>query len=571
MSIGIAQRKVAFLIGVSDYGGINDLPYVKKDIELMSEVLSRKGFLINPRLDMPLRELIDKGSIKNAADENDVIFIYFSGHGNEVFGEQLLVGKNAVLTDLEKAFNSDPDVIVLSRLLHEIKDSAALKIVVVDCCRNPVSTENMLPTAKEITDSRRTTLQSIQNCIVAFSSADGETSVGDADGSYFTRELADEMQRYKTDFVHMLQAALQRLRVHPRGQSQTPWMYASASYSLISDQFAFIEEKLGDSFQYVKYADNSGSGAIGILGQQKIVEYVAGIHWRAVANIKKGKKFTNIALSRSATRVALIRDKIISLPVVLPPPKNSSIPDIEFVEYAVKGFSRVFGAEFSPCRELLAIYGAAKENSKSGLLLWRIDSAGKRRPIKIDGLVEEQCNAVQWTNDGNLTASFSTSRGKSCLVKYNISEHGGISACSIAPISERVTAVLLSDSKEWFGTESGKILCYDASGDVREIQRATPFPLEGKRWGRKGWVGEGDSFIGGSPAVQKMIMLAKLDVLAIRYYDGSIACLDTIFYKFIVDFPSDEYFRESAFCLLDEESIFTIRGVRQSRIVKTLS
>ena len=296
------EKKAAFLIGVSDYGGTNDLPYVKKDIELMSKVLSRKGFSVNSRLDLPLRELIDNGSIKASAEKNDVIFLYFSGHGNEVFGEQLLVGKGAVLTDLERVFKSDPNVIVLSQLLHEIKDSKALKIVVVDCCRNPVSTEKKSAIAKDITDSRRTTLQSIQNCIVAFSSADGETSVGDADGSYFTRELADEMQRYQTDFIHMLQAALERLRVHARGQSQTPWMYASASSSLISDQFIFVERKLGDNFQYVQQADNSGNGVIGILGQRQIVEYSDVGRWHPLANIKKGRKFNSMVLSASASR-----------------------------------------------------------------------------------------------------------------------------------------------------------------------------------------------------------------------------------------------------------------------------
>jgi hypothetical protein len=556
-------KKFAILIGVTDYGG-KDLLFVEKDLELMSAVLKRKGYEVKSLLDEPIRSIFNDDLIKNAADENDVLLVYFSGHGAEVFGEQILIGKGADLKDLKKALDYDENIIALSQLLHVMKSGRALKIIVADCCRTAANAENAVATPKEILDSHRNTFKSIQNCIVAFSSADGEKSTGDVKGSYFTLELVRELKRYRTDFIHMLQAALSSLKAHRRLQSQTPWIYASVASSLIPDQFTFVEKYPEGSRVFVKYADNLGHGVLALYGKRQIVKLVSG-QWKSCATIEKLGEIKGAVFSRSQTRVAVFRDKSIGLPVVHPPKDELSMPSIKFVSHTVKNFDRVFGAAFSKCREYIAVYGTCAGSDKSGLVVWKVFAEGKKKILLSRGFKDLQCNAVQWLENGSLVASFSDISGNSTVMEICLINDVCETQAFSLHLDMRVTSIWVEDSLNWTGMQDGSVRRYKYDGTYEVVEYQKQFATQ-KPGGssRKGWVSEGDDFFEKSYAVEKMVLLPNLSVLAIRYYDGSVAFLDTILLEYVCNFPPTAYSHNRAFCAGDDDGIFAIRGISEA-------
>ena len=223
--------KLAFLVGVSDYGGsTKNLEFCDKDVKRLAEVLERKGFRCEQWVNKPLPEILEKGVLQNflasAVNASDTVIFYFSGHGEDLGGEQLLLGKGVRSAKMQLALSAD-NVLPLSYVLDLLGGTAAQKIVIVDACR--VQSVDQTP-ASDLYRQRAQTMQSLKNCAVVFASAEGEKSFGTPDNTHsrFTHSLTEELKQYGRGLLSIVEATISRVSQYNDGKSQTPWLRQDA-------------------------------------------------------------------------------------------------------------------------------------------------------------------------------------------------------------------------------------------------------------------------------------------------------------------------------------------------------
>lgn len=130
-----AEKRLALIVGNSEYGKNNFLENPVHDAEDISSKLATLDFEIIKLTDASLREMhetISDFSIK--AKDYDVILFYYSGHGLQTKGENYLMPIDAEL-------KSEADVkyacLPLNLLLDKLDESGCpMIIIVLDACRN---------------------------------------------------------------------------------------------------------------------------------------------------------------------------------------------------------------------------------------------------------------------------------------------------------------------------------------------------------------------------------------------------------------------------------------------------
>jgi uncharacterized caspase-like protein len=129
-----AQKRVALVIGNSNYDHVSTLSNPVNDTEDLGAALARIGFDVTIGRNLDYRGMrIALRDFAEAAQTADVVLIYFAGHGVEIENVNYLIPINAQL-------RSDRDVefetIRLDAVIRAIAGAPALKLVLVDACRN---------------------------------------------------------------------------------------------------------------------------------------------------------------------------------------------------------------------------------------------------------------------------------------------------------------------------------------------------------------------------------------------------------------------------------------------------
>jgi uncharacterized caspase-like protein len=138
----LAEKRVALVIGNSAYENAPQLPNPARDAAAVGDMLRKANFDVvesahnanNQDMRRVLREFSDKS--QNA----DVAVVYFAGHGIEVDGQNYLIPTDAVLQRDRDVFD---EAISLERILQTIESAKALRLVILDACRDNPFTRSM--------------------------------------------------------------------------------------------------------------------------------------------------------------------------------------------------------------------------------------------------------------------------------------------------------------------------------------------------------------------------------------------------------------------------------------------
>lgn len=128
------ERRLALVIGNSDYEYVSKLSNPVNDSEDLAAALKRIGFEVTLGKNMDYRQMrIALRDFAEQAAQADIVLVYFAGHGIEIENTNYLIPVNA-------EFRSDRDVefeaIRLDTIVKAISGLSGLKIVLVDACRN---------------------------------------------------------------------------------------------------------------------------------------------------------------------------------------------------------------------------------------------------------------------------------------------------------------------------------------------------------------------------------------------------------------------------------------------------
>ena len=224
----IAEKRVALVIGNSNYEKTARLPNPANDAALMAETFKSAGFdTVEIRRDLKAADM--RRTLRDFTDTSraaDVAVVYYAGHGIEVDGTNYLVPVDAVL---ERDVDIYDEALSLERVLIAVEPARQLRLVILDACRDNPFARSMKRTlaARAVGRGLAKVEPTSPNTLIAFASKAGSTA-GDGDGknSPFTAALVKHVTKPGLD----LRKAFGYVRddvLRTTGNRQEPYVYGS--------------------------------------------------------------------------------------------------------------------------------------------------------------------------------------------------------------------------------------------------------------------------------------------------------------------------------------------------------
>ena len=137
LSPALADKRVALLIGNSNYAAASPLANPRNDVKLIKSALEAAGFdEVRVAFDLGQKPLLKAlNAFADAAADADIAVLYYSGHGMEMGGVNYLIPVDATLaTDTDVA----DETVTLERAMQALDGAKRLKLIILDACRvNP--------------------------------------------------------------------------------------------------------------------------------------------------------------------------------------------------------------------------------------------------------------------------------------------------------------------------------------------------------------------------------------------------------------------------------------------------
>lgn len=238
------EKRVALVVGVSEYQALDALNYPRADADKVAKSLTETGFQVNKVLD-PTKVQFDAAvkAFVNNISEGSIAFFYYSGHGMQFGGENFMAAVDATPSQ-RGAAAAKLSSVSLSELINQMdRAGSRLQIIALDACRdNPFSagstsrgwaavnvTKNYdrPPNLKRIVpqlDKVQSTLFTGKGTMVHFATAPGD--VAEDTGAYaeiLSQELLRPGVRVEETFRRIGDAIREKT-----ANRQVPWMSVSA-------------------------------------------------------------------------------------------------------------------------------------------------------------------------------------------------------------------------------------------------------------------------------------------------------------------------------------------------------
>ena len=130
-----AAKRVALVIGNSNYENVEKLRNPENDARALAETLKSIGFdHVTLKLNLGHAALQRTlGQFAKRAAGADIAMLYFAGHGIEVGGTNFVIPVDAKLSHVDDV---DFEAVELSKIMRSLSRASKLKLVVLDACRN---------------------------------------------------------------------------------------------------------------------------------------------------------------------------------------------------------------------------------------------------------------------------------------------------------------------------------------------------------------------------------------------------------------------------------------------------
>jgi hypothetical protein len=230
-----AEKRVALVIGNSEYQHAPKLPNPVNDANAVSIMLEGAGFAVvelrNDLSNIEMRRMLRDFSER--ARDADMAVVFYAGHGIEVDGTNFLIPTDA---KLERDIDVEDEAISLDRLMKMVEPARKLRLVILDACRdNPfIKTMKRTMTSRSIGRGLAKVDPTMSDMLVAFAAKPGSTAAdGDGNHSPFTGALLQHIAQPGLD----LRFAFGRIRddvVRLTNNRQEPTLYGSLGGTNIS-------------------------------------------------------------------------------------------------------------------------------------------------------------------------------------------------------------------------------------------------------------------------------------------------------------------------------------------------
>jgi outer membrane protein assembly factor BamD (BamD/ComL family) len=231
-----AEKRVALVVGNSNYQSVAQLPNPSSDANAVAELLRSVGFdyvdLENDEGYLAFKRAIRK--FEDAAVGADIALVFFAGHGIEVGGINYMIPIDAKLADERDA---EDEAVDLRRIVDAAAGAKKLALVIVDACRNnPFIKTRRIGSARRAVERglARIDPQEGTDTLVAYAAKAGSTAEdGHGGHSPLTTALLHHIAEPGLD----VRLAFGRIRdevLKITDNRQEPFVYGSLGGSLIS-------------------------------------------------------------------------------------------------------------------------------------------------------------------------------------------------------------------------------------------------------------------------------------------------------------------------------------------------
>jgi len=231
-----AEKRVALIIGVSQYQQVRQLVNPANDARLMAETLQKVGFTLiggGPQLDLDRDRLFKAAeSFGREVRTADVALFYYAGHAIQVAGSNYLVPVEA---NLESEADVHTQLLNVEAVLDQM-EKARLKVVILDACRdNPFATGTRGGGTRGLAQMRA----SAQGTVIAFATAPGAVAQdGKGNNSPYAEALSQTLSRPGFEIFRTFNAVGLAVKNATTGR-QIPWFTSSP----LDGEFYFVPEQ----------------------------------------------------------------------------------------------------------------------------------------------------------------------------------------------------------------------------------------------------------------------------------------------------------------------------------------
>jgi uncharacterized caspase-like protein len=222
-----AERRIALVIGNGEYAYAPKLKNPRVDAEAMHGMLQVLDFQVIKGINVgrdALTELINR--FAQDAVGADVALFYYAGHAFQLEGRNLLVPIDA---SIKNEFEAKQRTVEIDSVLQYTMDSAKVKLVLLDGCRDNPFTEQMVSKTRSVVLAPGLAeMKSARGTLIAFATSPGKTALDGEEGknSPFTRALLTHLPTPGLE----IGLALKRVRaqvVDETRDRQLPWDHNS--------------------------------------------------------------------------------------------------------------------------------------------------------------------------------------------------------------------------------------------------------------------------------------------------------------------------------------------------------
>ncbi|MFK7841675.1 MAG: caspase domain-containing protein [Sphingorhabdus sp.] len=306
----VEAKKVALIIGNSEYLNTSSLENADNDASLVAAAAKKAGFEeVVVALDQSVDDFrLTLRRFREKADGADVAFVYYAGHGLEGQGDNWLVPVDA---ELNSSFDLPFETINLNRLMETVS-GAQVRVVVLDAWRNNPFANSWRAGSRAVT--RGLAGIDVDDVLVIYAAAPGQTaSDGDGVNSPFAVSLAARLPEPDLP-LQLLGGTVRDDVLKTTGGKQRPFVSASITGTPIY---------LAPRTPVQPVSSSSGVDTPGV--DQTELE---GITWRgAVATDSVSAFSTYLSLFPNGKNAALAAQKITALiasPPVLAKPSGTA-------------------------------------------------------------------------------------------------------------------------------------------------------------------------------------------------------------------------------------------------------
>lgn len=220
-----AERRVAFVVGNSDYQAVPQLPNPANDAAAVAEALLRSGFEVISAIDLD-HAALEAATLRFARSlENaEVSVFYYSGHGIEVNGDNRMIPIDATL---KNPADLEVQTISMQTIVRYMQTNSKAQIVYLDACRNNPfpQTAFLLAGDKGLAEAGKglAAQKGAIGSLIAYATQPGNVALdGDEKNSPFTTAVLKRSFTQGVDVQTALMQVIQDVWT-ATGEQQRPW------------------------------------------------------------------------------------------------------------------------------------------------------------------------------------------------------------------------------------------------------------------------------------------------------------------------------------------------------------